>query len=37
MLIANGYNYIEDYFADANYDGVIDQNDIDKVRAMMDE
>lgn len=36
MLIANGYDYIEDYFADANYDGVIDQNDIDKVRAMMD-
>ena len=35
-LIKNGYNYVDDFMADANYDGIIDQKDIDMVQKLID-
>jgi len=35
-LIVNGYDYVEDFMADANYDGLIDEADIERTRELMD-
>lgn len=35
-LIGTDYNYIECYMADANYDGYIDQKDVDYVKKLID-
>lgn len=35
-LIANGYDYVEDFMADANYDGLIDSADIERTRELID-
>ena len=36
QLIKKGYDYKTDFMADANYDGIIDKNDVDKVKELKD-
>ncbi len=35
-LIKNGYTYTDSYFADANYDGIIDSKDVAMVKELID-
>lgn len=36
-LIANGYDYTKEFMADANYDGIIDEKDIELVEKLIDK
>ncbi len=35
-VMKTDYKYVDNYFADANYDGIIDQKDVDMVKKMID-
>lgn len=36
-LIKNGYDYVDEFMADANYDGVIDEKDVELVKKLIDK